>query len=203
MNKFSNKTIMIINLMKIITVSDEAWNASVLFWHTNWNVIWHTESNDYVSWDFFHVFECKNGCPKELDFKNNWGPEYTGEFFASKKKYQKQWKFCKWSNNLFHSVSFLLAKKLVNKLTDFKDGMQPNLDFRDNLVRDHSSIMSSKTGLIKEVGGVKKWQFLMIYRTVNHQSGWVGLKKSKTWWCNTWMVPYINDGLACHIQPYR
>ena len=39
MNKFSNKTIMIINLMKIITVSDEAWNASVLFWHTNWNVI--------------------------------------------------------------------------------------------------------------------------------------------------------------------
>ena len=114
MNKFSNKTIMIINLMKIITVSDEAWNASVLFWHTNWNVIWHTESNDYVSWDFFHVFECKNGCPKELDFKNNWGPEYTGEFFANK----KQWKFCKWSNNLSHSDSFFLVKKLVNKLTD-------------------------------------------------------------------------------------
>ena len=31
------------------------------------------------------------------------------------------------------------------------------------------------------VGGVRKWQFLMIYSTVNHQrDGWVGLKKSKT-----------------------
>ena len=40
------------------------------------------------------------------------------------------------------------------------------------------------------VGGVRKWQFLMIYSTVNHQRGGrVGLKKSKTWWRNTWMVP--------------
>jgi hypothetical protein len=31
------------------------------------------------------------------------------------------------------------------------------------------------------VGGVRKWQFLMIYSTVNHQRvEWVGLKKSKT-----------------------
>ena len=38
--------------------------------------------------------------------------------------------------------------------------------------------------------GVRKWQFLIIYSTVNHQrGGWVGLKKSKTWWRNTWMVP--------------
>ena len=45
------------------------------------------------------------------------------------------------------------------------------------LVRDHSSITSSK----RWVGGVRKWQFLMIYSTVNHQRvGWVGLKKSKT-----------------------
>ena len=38
-----------------------------------------------------------------------------------------------------------------------------------NRVRDHSSITSSK----RWVGGVRKWQFLMIYSTVNHQS-WVG-----------------------------
>ena len=44
-------------------------------------------------------------------------------------------------------------------------------------LRDHSSITSSK----RWVGGVRIWQFLMIYSTVNHQrSGWVGLKKSKT-----------------------
>ena len=44
-------------------------------------------------------------------------------------------------------------------------------------LRDHSSITSSK----RWVGGVRKWQFLMIYSTLNHQrGGWVGLKKSKT-----------------------
>ena len=33
--------------------------------------------------------------------------------------------------------------------------------------------------------------------TVNHQrGGWVGLKKSKTWWRNTWMVPNTNSELA-------
>ena len=32
-------------------------------------------------------------------------------------------------------------------------------------VRGHSSITSSK----RWVGGVRKWQFLMIYSTVNHQ----------------------------------
>ena len=46
-----------------------------------------------------------------------------------------------------------------------------------SVVRGHSSITSSK----RWVGGVRKWQFLMIYSTVNHQrGGWVGLKKSKT-----------------------
>ena len=50
------------------------------------------------------------------------------------------------------------------------------------LLGDHSSIMSSK----RWVGGVRKWQF----STVNHQIvGWVGLKKSKTWWRNTWRPP--------------
>jgi hypothetical protein len=45
------------------------------------------------------------------------------------------------------------------------------------LERGHSSITSSR----RWVGGVKKWKFLMIYSTVNHQRvGWVGLKKSKT-----------------------
>ena len=43
-------------------------------------------------------------------------------------------------------------------------------------LRDHSIITSSK----RWVGGVKKWQFLMIYSTVNHQTvGWVGLKDQK------------------------
>ena len=46
-----------------------------------------------------------------------------------------------------------------------------------NAARGHSSITSSK----RWVGGVRKWQFVMIYSTVNHQrGGWVGLKKSKT-----------------------
>ena len=45
------------------------------------------------------------------------------------------------------------------------------------LNRDHSSITSSK----RWVGRVRKWQFSMIYSTVNHQrSGWVGLTKLKT-----------------------
>ena len=56
-------------------------------------------------------------------------------------------------------------------------------------LRGHSSITSSR----RWVGGVKKGKFLMIYSTVNHQRvGWVGLKKSKTWWRNTWMPPYQN-----------
>ena len=43
-------------------------------------------------------------------------------------------------------------------------------------IRDHSSITSSK----RWVGGVRKWQFLMIYSTVNHQrEGWVGQKSQK------------------------
>ena len=36
-----------------------------------------------------------------------------------------------------------------------------------SLIRDHSCITSSK----RWVGGVRKWQFLMIYSTVNHQRG--------------------------------
>ena len=50
-------------------------------------------------------------------------------------------------------------------------------EFQVFTIRDHSSITSSK----RWVGGVRKWQFLMIYSTVNHQrGGWVGLKMSKT-----------------------
>ena len=61
--------------------------------------------------------------------------------------------------------------------------------FKMRHVRDHSSITSSK----RWVGGVRKWQFLMIYSTANHQRGeWVDLKKSKTWWRNTWMPPYVS-----------
>ena len=44
-------------------------------------------------------------------------------------------------------------------------------------LRGNSSITSSK----RWVGGVRKWQFLMIYSTVNHdRGGGGGLKKSKT-----------------------
>ena len=47
----------------------------------------------------------------------------------------------------------------------------------EDVLRDHSNITTAK----RWVGGVRKWQFLMIYNTVNHQRrGWVGLKKSKT-----------------------
>ena len=42
------------------------------------------------------------------------------------------------------------------------------------LIREHSSITSSK----RWVGGVRKWQFLMVYITANHQrGGWMGKKK--------------------------
>ena len=61
--------------------------------------------------------------------------------------------------------------------------------FKMRHVRDHSSITSSK----RWVGGDRKWQFLMIYSTANHQRGeWVDLKKSKTLWRNTWMPPYVS-----------
>ena len=43
-------------------------------------------------------------------------------------------------------------------------------------IRDHSSITSSKRWVV----GVRKWQ-----------KRWVGLKNSKTWWRNTWMVPNV------------
>ena len=63
--------------------------------------------------------------------------------------------------------------------------------------RGHSSITSSK----RWVGGVRKWQFLMIYSTVNHQRVvWVGLKKPKTWWRNTWMPPNAPMGSICNTR---
>ena len=66
---------------------------------------------------------------------------------------------------------------------------------RSKCLRDHSSIMSSK----RWVGGVRNWKFFFFFSTVNHQRGeWVGLKKSKTWWRNTWMVPYE---IKPHISP--
>ena len=45
--------------------------------------------------------------------------------------------------------------------------------------------------VIKEVGGWgQKMAILDDLQYCNHQRvGWVGLKKSKTWWPNTWMVP--------------
>ena len=53
-------------------------------------------------------------------------------------------------------------------------------------LRDHSSITSAK----RWVGGVRKWQLLLIYSTINaHVGWWVGLKKPETCWGNTWMVP--------------
>ena len=43
----------------------------------------------------------------------------------------------------------------------------------------------------KWVGGVRKWQFLLIYSTIYADVGrWVGLKKPKTCWRNTGMAPY-------------
>ena len=54
-------------------------------------------------------------------------------------------------------------------------------------LRDHSSITSAK----RWVGGVRKWQLLLIYSTIYADVvGWVGLKKPKICWRNTWMVPY-------------
>ena len=43
-------------------------------------------------------------------------------------------------------------------------------------LRDHSSITPS----MRWVGGVRKWQFLIIYSTINHQRcGWVAQKNQK------------------------
>ena len=59
----------------------------------------------------------------------------------------------------------------------FLDGEFMNYGLEVNInsyLRDHSSIMSS----MRWVGVVRKWQFLMIYSTVNHErGGWVGLKE--------------------------
>ena len=42
------------------------------------------------------------------------------------------------------------------------------------------------------MGGVRKWHFLLIYSTIYADiGGWVGLKKQKTCWRNTWMVPNL------------
>ena len=58
--------------------------------------------------------------------------------------------------------------------------------FFDICPRDHSSITSAE----RWVGRVRKWQFLLIYSTIYADvGGWVGLKKPKTYWHNTWMVP--------------
>ena len=55
-------------------------------------------------------------------------------------------------------------------------------------IRDHSSITSAK----RWVGVVRKWQSLLIYNTIYADVGrWVGLKKPKTCWRNTWMVPKL------------
>ena len=57
---------------------------------------------------------------------------------------------------------------------------------KSSLLRDHSSNTSAK----RWVGGFRKWHFLLIYTTIYADvSGWVGLKKPKTCWSNTWMVP--------------
>ena len=62
-------------------------------------------------------------------------------------------------------------------------------------VWDHSSITSAKRWL----GWVRKWHFLLIYSTIHSDVlRWVGLKKTKTSWRNTWMVPkgqLISKGL--------
>ena len=85
------------------------------------------------------------------------------------------------------SKTWFLASELACFLTYSLVPRWPRTIFKTILIRDRSSITSSK----RWVGGVRKVQFLMIYSTVNHQRvGWVGLKKSKTWWRNTWMVPY-------------
>ena len=90
--------------------------------------------------------------------------------------------------NIFWMLHFLFYISTYRKAAGSNtSSLEAHVGFF-RLLRGHSSITSSK----RWVGGVRKWQFLMIYSTVNHQrSGWVGLKKSKTWWRNTWMPPII------------
>ena len=116
-------------------------------------------------------------------------------FQSGRKSAQKRGK----ASTIFLSFSFLIlywnAKRSIQEFSNLAEEIKSKLpkDLR-NPIRDHSSITSSK----RWVGGVRKWQFVMIYCTVNHQRvGWVGLKKSKTWWRKTWMVPYQ----ACLLNP--
>ena len=54
-----------------------------------------------------------------------------------------------------------------------------------NLPKDHSSITSSK----RWVGGVRNWQFSMIYSTVNHQKLPLSNPTHPPLWRrNTWMI---------------
>ena len=84
--------------------------------------------------------------------------------------------FCKYQQVPFHithqKVKFSIERSLLAQRYFL-------LGYSSILIctRGHSSITSSR----RWVGGIKKWKFLMIYSTVNHQRvGWVGLKKSKT-----------------------
>ena len=66
-------------------------------------------------------------------------------------------------------------------------------------IKEHSRITSAKSW----VGGVRKWQFLLIYSTIYADvGGWEGLKKPKTCWSTTWMVPYSIHNEMKHFLKY-
>ena len=106
--------------------------------------------------------------------------------FGTSDAWSKRWLSHQPRNPAYYIKDFKSSRSLHAQLvTASKETLTPWKP-KSSCLRDHSSITSSN----KWVGGVRNWQFLMIYSTVNHQRGvWVGLKKSKTWWRNTWMVP--------------
>ena len=61
----------------------------------------------------------------------------------------------------------ILPLKNEGTLKKMIEDLERTIAIPTQLVREHSSITSSK----RWVGGVRKWQFLMIYSIVDHQRG--------------------------------
>ena len=90
--------------------------------------------------------------------------KYSKELFSTRGNFQA---------NAICETAFY--ESLVTHLIFFIEYFTKNVIFHiKSHIRDTSSITSAK----KWVGGVRKWQFLLIYSTIYADvGGWVGLKK--------------------------
>ena len=92
--------------------------------------------------------------------------------------------------------------KIWNERTHYKWWTQ--ITCRNNhgeRVRGNLNKGRFKYYVIKEVGG--RGQKMAIFDDLQYcksSKRWVGLKKSRTWWRNTWMVPKANPKVIPHTR---